>query len=734
MKVRQVDVTTVGIPHDGVSDGALQLERAAADLLTAGGGTLYFPPASYVFSKPLVLHPSISIVGAGNRSVVYYTGTGTWITRAVSLTHSNMRIANIRIIGTSAASGAIDLSAAQNLAWVTLEDLYISGFSGTGAAGIKATNLYLSQINRCHVIDCYDGIYLGQTCISNVIDTCWVRDFSRFGIAVYGTAVGPVQTNKIHDCIIDTSSLSPVPASHFGVYLGYAHSTHIYGNHLERCRTGVFVGDGTCQYNIIEHNSFHEGAGATPLTIVNTYTGATRTQIRSNFVTGPTALFSNTGKSTVYDKQPYSPSGLESLVWYSDGVADATAALTSVISAERDVYLPAGTFRTTSPIPLSGNLVGSDQRPEAALCAIVADHDGPVLEVDTDTARHVSASGLALLRSTGRERGPGVLVSGTSWTRGVSLSNVAITGHGIGVEVAAGLGSLAEFKMSRCSVTGNISGLVSYSYLTISSITDSNISQNWTKGVSVAAKGLSITGCDFEGQPSPLTISGSNNTAVLIDQNYFEGNSGEALINMGLCHGFHVGHQQISDMGTVESKVKASYCTNGTIELPSAILKGCTDVFVNTPLDDTNEYVSYAVNLRKWNPPTVSPSTMSVTTSGTTGTYTLGTADPFTVASGERLRVALSVTYQTPPTSAPTIIIYTKQSAVWSSVGKLSVEVGDDILAGDKVVINGSLPTGIVGDGVRLYCHPYGESQSGSGAELSNAKIWLGGPLGTVIP
>lgn len=292
----------INVRHYGASPSASTSVNNAAFAAAfaaalAGSGELYIPAGEYAVTATLTLTAtSITIFGDGSRSRVVYQGGGSWIERESPLTYVNTAIRDLRISGTASGFSGIDLRGTSNATNILIEGVRIDGFSGTGAAGIVADNLYSSQIRNCIILNNYDGIRFGVACIGNTIGPRnFVRGWTRYGVAIIGESLNPAFENNVVENIVDEPVSSTGTA---GVYLTFCNVTSVNGNHFEALAKAVEIGStGTSILNTVDRNMFSNGLTTT----VETGAGASNTTIRANRVLS--GAFTDNGVSTRFDGQ-----------------------------------------------------------------------------------------------------------------------------------------------------------------------------------------------------------------------------------------------------------------------------------------------------------------------------------------------------------------------------------------------------------------------------------------------
>lgn len=136
-----------GATGNGSTDDTTAIQAAVTAVINAGGGTLFFPPGTYVVSSTITASLAgtyVQFVGVPGATTISFTGTGDCImmldtsTPSGRVGHGWPGLTGITIDGTSAgnSSAGLHIGDIQGL----FLDLVISNFSGTSSIGCHFDN------------------------------------------------------------------------------------------------------------------------------------------------------------------------------------------------------------------------------------------------------------------------------------------------------------------------------------------------------------------------------------------------------------------------------------------------------------------------------------------------------------------------------------------------------------------------------------------------------------------
>ena len=239
------------------------------------------------------------------------------------------------------------------------------------------------------------------------------------------------------------------------------------------------------------------------------------------------------------------------------------------------VHFPAGRYLMCRPLPvrvcfmgLTGDSLGRGH----SASMILAAHDGPAVHLGDWGHNMTVIDGLSIRRIQSKwYTGPGILVDGADWRRGLTIRRSDISAHQGGIVIRPG-GTFANLLVDDCRITQNhLAGVITEdgTHLTDGVIRDSMITQNEV-GIRISVKGFRIEGNDLEGQEEPLYVGGTNCGGLTIGPNYFEATTESPCIRLGLVHGFRLSPQQFSsNFGDNKPVYFGGHC-EGVCEVPQS--------------------------------------------------------------------------------------------------------------------------------------------------------------------
>lgn len=206
-------------------------------------------------------------------------------------------------------------------------------------------------------------------------------------------------------------------------------------------------------------------------------------------------------------------------------------------------------MRTTEP-------KGGPHEGEKSL--LLADHSGDVIALDaTFDVSFFVMKNLHIRKKSGHIpdhlfNGHGISLTGPNWVRGFALLGVSIRDCEDGVHIIPqdqnNTGGIADVFIEKCAFNANKRvGFRCRGHIAIGRIEKCDITQNGEGGIWCGLKGSAIVNNDLEGQPSPLMLIGSASTDCVIENNYFEGNSGPPCITINTAQGFRVERNMYSN-------------------------------------------------------------------------------------------------------------------------------------------------------------------------------------------
>lgn len=256
-----------GYVSDGTVDYGTQL-AAALSAAASGSKVLEVPAGKWTFGTGLVVPTGVTLKGAGpGATELHYTGSGDAVTVwQTGVDTFRVLFSGLKITGTSQGATGLRIgkpSAGDLVAFVSVRDVWVEGFTKTNAVGIWLDNpssvsfdnvhVYLSDIGwKISADGANTGVYSFNNTSSN---------------AAYSGRVGLV----IEALSISTDSFSfngcHWSGSEASVQIHSGSAMVFNGNHFEKNASGAMVVvDGYCQAEFI---SCHFGGGGNATSVVS---------------------------------------------------------------------------------------------------------------------------------------------------------------------------------------------------------------------------------------------------------------------------------------------------------------------------------------------------------------------------------------------------------------------------------------------------------------------------------
>lgn len=212
------DVKAYGAVGNDVANDTASIQAAINAANTDGGGVVYFPTGTYLISSVLTLYPNVSLQGVGSAaSFIHQTSTTD---HSVTLTgggviDARLAISRLGFVGPGSGSGdGIHMSGAP-LSYITIDDVSVQSFGGTGiylgGAIVSSLNKVICTNNLVH------GIFVDGTTsfvTSVAMNACYANNNNQAGIyfkkATYCSLIG---------CASDSNGIGYYLLSTFGMAL-----------------------------------------------------------------------------------------------------------------------------------------------------------------------------------------------------------------------------------------------------------------------------------------------------------------------------------------------------------------------------------------------------------------------------------------------------------------------------------------------------------------------------------
>jgi hypothetical protein len=246
------NVIDSGADYTGVSDSAAAINSAIAAATTAGGGTVLFPPGTYlVHSVSLNLVSNVVFYGYG-ATILGKTGTSA-VLSFTNTTEGGTGIVNSMILGfvidtTNMSGGALQIKS-QNNSDIAIRDVRIKSSSSAASPAIMIGYLDPSSFSNNHsarmLIDhctLYGGTFPSTTALQLI--SC--DESSVVNCKFYS---------------INTTALFPVQVG------GYCNGVAFIGNTFHACTSSLIVTQAS--YVVVAGNTFRTASGVQEINLVN---------------------------------------------------------------------------------------------------------------------------------------------------------------------------------------------------------------------------------------------------------------------------------------------------------------------------------------------------------------------------------------------------------------------------------------------------------------------------------
>lgn len=247
---RWVTVTDFGAVGDGVTDNTTAIQAAIDEMASNGGGEVFFPPGEYRIDGYARMKSNVSLLGAGEISVIKPLGNPSAILYEGTVEDPivNTAVRRLKIDGEYQANGSnalISMEGYVERAWIDEVHMYNSHYDGIymlhDCSEIWVTN--------CRVVGCKDdGINPGGG---------WGDPRGTHNVFIIGNYVSDVVNDGIHisldtDHIIVANNI----VENCGVGVGI-HKTSYYSivnNWIKDCGRGITAWTWDGPYGVIEGN------------------------------------------------------------------------------------------------------------------------------------------------------------------------------------------------------------------------------------------------------------------------------------------------------------------------------------------------------------------------------------------------------------------------------------------------------------------------------------------------
>jgi hypothetical protein len=191
-----------GATGNGTTDDTAALQAAVTALGTAGGGTLYVPPATYALSAVINVPNEVSILGAGQgASILKQTSTTANVLSYAATNLGNIQVEKIQILGPGSGSGkGLVMSANGGVNPVVscaFRDLVIENMGGNG---MDIAVLITSTFENVEVVTCGNhGFQLSGGGTSVAMLNCYAN-----GCGNHGYNLAQMNYTSLNGCAADS--------------------------------------------------------------------------------------------------------------------------------------------------------------------------------------------------------------------------------------------------------------------------------------------------------------------------------------------------------------------------------------------------------------------------------------------------------------------------------------------------------------------------------------------------
>lgn len=183
-----LNVKDFGAIGDGSTNDTAAIQGAINALPGPGsGGTIYFPPGTYVCTSTIDLRAGVHLVGSGwGSTIIRCSGAAPGIRCSQgSLSYANISIRDIQIDGTAGASSTVDVLSFTNCIGVSIVRCYIS--NGDYCIAMNTCQHVVIENCECIAPDDY-GIYLTACSIVAITATKVSQAAGTYAILISGSS------------------------------------------------------------------------------------------------------------------------------------------------------------------------------------------------------------------------------------------------------------------------------------------------------------------------------------------------------------------------------------------------------------------------------------------------------------------------------------------------------------------------------------------------------------------
>lgn len=285
-----INVRWFGAHGDSASDDTTMIVNALA-ALPSSGGVIYFPPGTYKTTSTITLKQNVALRGAGQ--LVSTIAPTTAVTTDVFdyepgvLQTGAIEISSMGFSGNATTLRAIHL---KNLTDVTINRIYVDGFSNASAIFVLFDNVEASQIRDSVFLNAKNyAVKLTNASNANILEG------NSFTAAAAGGGVF-IDIGVTQPVIIG-NNFEGASLGNIGIAVNGTIATSITGNFFEFWTGAAIAANSGSAMNLtIRDNHIHATAGAAQMVALNSGSGTNdRIIAENNYL----ALLGNGGTSAV---------------------------------------------------------------------------------------------------------------------------------------------------------------------------------------------------------------------------------------------------------------------------------------------------------------------------------------------------------------------------------------------------------------------------------------------------
>jgi parallel beta-helix repeat protein len=293
------DVRVYGASGGGTSDDITYIQQAVDDAVLAGGGTVYFPPGTYLISTAIKVGSEIVLQGnpTGTSADDSLTVTSLILagqpTGGGGIGGGGTVIGNIMVANSSYTGSSLQEN-------ISIRDLNFNGSASEnkladGNAAILFNNVVTVRIERCGIYNCAaDAIAITATPTlqtnawieDNIIDLLPKRTEGVLTSGNYGVRAQGVAGITINANLIGCNNGANIQWSNDGVHLTRCENVVVTDNQIEYAQNGIACA-GSLQVDL-SNNTVLNCIGTGVAAYGPELAGSTYVTISSNLIASPT--------------------------------------------------------------------------------------------------------------------------------------------------------------------------------------------------------------------------------------------------------------------------------------------------------------------------------------------------------------------------------------------------------------------------------------------------------------